>query len=137
MQHVSNRSISRSLLHRSDVLFLSFLSLVYGTGLGACGITNNDQDYICAVSKLLFDSFPAPGGNPNENAICGRKIHATYKGRTVTVTVTDRCEACAVHDLDFSPKAFNDIGDPNEGRLHGMTVSVFHLFSLFKKMIAD
>lgn len=93
----------------------------YGTGLGACGVTNNDQDYICAVSKLLFDTFPAPGGNPNLNEICGRKIHATYKGKTVTVTVTDRCEACAVHDLDFAPAAFDQIGSRDEGRLHGMT----------------
>lgn len=26
-------------------------------GLGACGITNNDNDFICAVSHLLFDAF--------------------------------------------------------------------------------
>jgi len=30
----------------------------YATGLGACGITNNDGQHICAVSHDLFDSFP-------------------------------------------------------------------------------
>jgi hypothetical protein len=30
----------------------------YGTGLGACGITNNDNQLIVAVSKLLFDNYP-------------------------------------------------------------------------------
>ena len=30
----------------------------YGTGLGACGITNNDNQHIAAVSELLFDTYP-------------------------------------------------------------------------------
>lgn len=30
----------------------------YGTGLGSCGITNKDTDYIAAVSHILYDSFP-------------------------------------------------------------------------------
>ena len=30
----------------------------YATGLGACGITNNDSQHIVAVSHLLFDTFP-------------------------------------------------------------------------------
>ena len=30
----------------------------YTTGLGACGITNTDSDYIVAVSHDLFDNYP-------------------------------------------------------------------------------
>lgn len=30
----------------------------YATGLGACGITNTDSDYIAAVSHILYDSYP-------------------------------------------------------------------------------
>ncbi|KAF8609143.1 hypothetical protein BDV93DRAFT_518002 [Ceratobasidium sp. AG-I] len=94
----------------------------YATGLGACGITNKDTDYICAVSQLLFDGFEGyTGGDPNSNPICNKKIKATYKGKSVTVTVTDRCVGCAHNDLDFSPSAFDQLADQALGRLSGMT----------------
>ncbi|CAH7682925.1 RlpA-like double-psi beta-barrel-protein domain-containing protein-containing protein, partial [Phakopsora pachyrhizi] len=93
----------------------------YGTGLGSCGKTDTDTDYICAVSKILYDSFNDMG-NPNNNPVCGKKIRAHYNGNSVVVTVHDRCEACAVHDLDFSPAAFQQLGSKDEGRLHGMQV---------------
>ena len=69
-------------------------------GLGACGITNKDTDYIAAVSHLLFDNFPYvsaviiprhqithcstflsgyKAGNPNNNPMCGRRVIATCK----------------------------------------------------------
>jgi hypothetical protein len=35
-----------------------FSGTFYGTGLGACGITNNDNQHIAAVSHLLFDTYP-------------------------------------------------------------------------------
>jgi expansin (peptidoglycan-binding protein) len=94
----------------------------YATGLGACGITNNDSDYICAVSHLMFDSFPGyQGGNPNNNPICGRRVSATYQGKTITLTITDRCEACKVTDLDLSPTAFSQLADFGVGRIQGVT----------------
>lgn len=94
----------------------------YGTGLGACGITNTDTDYIAAVSKLLFDTYPGYAGvNPNNNPVCGKKIKANYQGKSVTITVTDRCEACKITDLDFSPTAFSQIADQSIGRISGMT----------------
>lgn len=34
------------------------LGTFYATGLGACGITNNDSQDIAAVSYLFYDSFP-------------------------------------------------------------------------------
>jgi hypothetical protein len=94
----------------------------YATGLGACGITNNDGQFIAAASHLLFDNFPGyTGGNPNANPMCGRQVTAHYQGKSVTVTLTDRCEGCAVGDLDFSPAAFNQLADPSAGRISGMT----------------
>ena len=45
----------------------------------------------------------------------------TDEGRSVTVTVTDRCVACATTDLDFSPSAFQQLADLSQGRLYGMT----------------
>jgi len=93
----------------------------YATGLGACGITNSDTDHIIAVSELLFDTYPGATANPNLNPICNRKIKASYQGKSVTVTVTDRCTACAYTDLDFSPSAFDILADESLGRLSGMT----------------
>ncbi|WAQ83869.1 hypothetical protein PtA15_4A318 [Puccinia triticina] len=93
----------------------------YGTGMGACGIVSNDNSMIAAASHLLFDSFPGATANPNMNPICGRKVKATYQGKSVVVEVVDRCTGCALHDLDFSPAAFAQIGPMERGRLHGMT----------------
>lgn len=92
----------------------------YATGLGSCGITNHDTDYIAAVSHILYDSF-AVGANPNNNALCNKKATATYQGKSVTVTITDRCTGCAEFDLDFSPSAFSQLADQSVGRIHGMT----------------
>ncbi|KAH8998968.1 expansin family protein [Lactarius hatsudake] len=90
----------------------------YNPGLGSCGITNSDTDYIAAVSHVLYDSYPGYSGvNPNSNPVCGRKIAATYQGKSVTITATDRCEACAETDLDFSPAAFSQLADISVGRL--------------------
>lgn len=88
----------------------------YDTGLGACGIYNVDTDYIVALSHSLFDNY-TPGGNPNLNTLCGKKINAHYNGKTVQVTVTDRCEGCAYYDLDFSPSAFSQLADQDLGRI--------------------
>ena len=78
--------------------------------------------------------------NPNSNPVCGRKITATCKftftfkphgapskaisssdkGKSVTITVADRCDSCAETDLDFSPTAFSDLADLSVGRLEGV-----------------
>jgi len=91
----------------------------YATGLGACGITNTDSDPICAVSHLLFDTFPGYDGvNPNTNPICGRQITATYGGVSIPLTITDRCTGCQLTDLDMSPSSFDLLADPSVGRIH-------------------
>ncbi|PFH54546.1 hypothetical protein AMATHDRAFT_135159 [Amanita thiersii Skay4041] len=94
----------------------------YATGLGACGITNNDGQHIVAVSHLLFDAFPGYNGiNPNANPVCNKQVRVSYQGKSVTVTITDRCEGCALTDLDFSPSAFNQLASFDVGRISGMT----------------
>jgi len=94
----------------------------FGTGLGACGITNTASQKIVAVSQLLFDTYPGyDGANPNKNPVCGKKITATYGGKSVDVTVTDRCVACAMTDLDFTTSAFDLIADAALGRISDMT----------------
>jgi len=92
----------------------------YATGLGACGITNYDTDYIAAISYITFDSYPGyDGSNPNNNPICGKSAHVCYQGKCVDVTVTDRCAGCyGAYNLDFSPAAFNVLADPSAGRIN-------------------
>jgi expansin (peptidoglycan-binding protein) len=94
----------------------------YDTGLTACGKSFSNSDYIVAVSQLLFDTFPGAGANPNLNPICGKRIRASMPGGgSVEVTVQDRCTGCSLTSLDFTPDAFNHLGDQSQGRLHGMT----------------
>lgn len=110
-----NKTVSIDLLPKSgDATY-------YATGLGACGMVSTDTSMIAAVSHLLFDTFPGATANPNLNPICGRKVIATYQGKSVEVEIVDRCTGCAIYDLDFSPSAFQQIGILDEGRLHGMT----------------
>jgi len=93
----------------------------YSTGLGACGITNNDSQFIAAVSQDFFDTWPGyTGVNPNDNTLCGKQIIASYGGKSVTVALTDRCTACAYGALDFSPAAFDALADPSVGRIHNV-----------------
>jgi len=94
----------------------------YSTGLGACGIVNNDGQDIAAVSHSFFDSYPGySSGNPNENPLCGKTAQVTYGSKTIEVQLTDRCEACAYGDLDFSPHAFNQLDVPAKGRISGIS----------------
>lgn len=94
----------------------------YDVGLGACGGYNTDSDMICAASMLLYDGFDGyTGANPNANPICGKQVAITYGGKTITVTVVDRCVGCAKYDLDLSPTAFSQLADQSQGRLHGAT----------------
>lgn len=87
----------------------------YNTGLGACGVTNLNSDYIVAISHQLFDETNP--GNPNNNPVCGNRIRAYYQGKSIDVTVTDRCGGCAYRDLDFSPAAFSQLAEQSLGRI--------------------
>ncbi|KAI0080105.1 barwin-like endoglucanase, partial [Panus rudis PR-1116 ss-1] len=94
----------------------------YDTGLGACGITNNNGDFIAAIAHDDFDNFPGYDRvNPNHNPICGKKVRATWEGKSVDVVITDRCGGCAPGALDFSPAAFAVLASSDVGRLKGMT----------------
>ncbi|CAG8772810.1 26414_t:CDS:1 [Gigaspora margarita] len=93
----------------------------YDVGLGACGKTNSNSDFICALSRDDFGS--SPGGNSNKNPNCGKQITINCGGKSVDVTVVDLCEGCSAGDADLSPAAFNELAKPSAGRLHGCTWS--------------
>ncbi|KAK6821784.1 RlpA-like double-psi beta-barrel-protein domain-containing protein-containing protein [Apiospora arundinis] len=85
----------------------------YDAGLGACGRTNNNQDSIVA---LPFSYFKA--SNPNQDPMCGKKIKISYKGKSKTVTVVDKCAGCSGNSIDVTPKVFTDlVGGLGAGRV--------------------
>ncbi|KAJ5951919.1 Barwin-related endoglucanase [Penicillium vulpinum] len=89
----------------------------YETGLGACGWYNNGGDYVCAVSRIVFDHANVDG-NPNHNPLCGRRIHIQRGGNGIDVTLVDRCEGCAEFDIDVTRSVFQQLGNLDEGRVH-------------------
>ncbi|KAF2665462.1 hypothetical protein BT63DRAFT_417022 [Microthyrium microscopicum] len=86
----------------------------YAPGLGACGYNNGDGDAVVAISHAIFD--PAtPGGNPNNNPYCGRKVHITTangQGQNYVATVVDRCVSCNPGDLDATTGVWGALGVP-------------------------
>ncbi|RHZ82429.1 hypothetical protein Glove_109g144 [Diversispora epigaea] len=92
----------------------------YNVGLGACGITSNDNDLIFAMPAGMFDQA-TPNGNPNLNPNCGRTAIVSRKvngiTKNVNVTCVDRCVGCKFGDIDLSPAAFNEIACLEEGRV--------------------
>ncbi|KAL4062210.1 RlpA-like double-psi beta-barrel-protein domain-containing protein-containing protein [Scleroderma yunnanense] len=90
----------------------------FNTGLGACGLINENSEHIAAVSNLLFDNYPGyDGGDSDGNPVCGRQVIAYYEGKSTVVTITDSCADCALTDLDFTPTAFSDLADQDIGRI--------------------
>ncbi|KAK3939226.1 RlpA-like double-psi beta-barrel-protein domain-containing protein-containing protein [Diplogelasinospora grovesii] len=90
----------------------------YETGLGACGWWSADSDYIVALDWELFDPH-TPNGNPNNNDLCGRKMRVFANGKSVDVTLVDRCAGCARGDVDLSPAAFQALAPLAVGRMSG------------------
>ncbi|MER8069686.1 RlpA-like double-psi beta-barrel domain-containing protein [Streptomyces sp. NPDC094034] len=86
----------------------------YNTGLGACGWVNDDSQLVVAVSAALYGNYP----NPNNSPVCGKQLRVNGPLGSVTVTVVDRCSGCATNDVDLSPAAFRQVGDPNAGRIN-------------------
>ncbi|KAJ1028156.1 hypothetical protein NDA13_003602 [Ustilago tritici] len=69
------------------------------------------------------NSDSSSSGNPNKNPACGHKIADTYGGKTITVSVADRCVGCAWGDLDFTSTGFSQLADMSQGRLDGLSWS--------------
>ncbi|GAB1730483.1 hypothetical protein NU195Hw_g5967t1 [Hortaea werneckii] len=98
----------------------------YQPGLGACGVTSTEDDFVVALSHVLFDaagSSTDAGGNSNENPLCGKMLRATRYNeeasaqRSVDLRVVDRCTGCEVDDLDTSLKAFERLAPSASGRV--------------------
>lgn len=81
----------------------------YATGLGACGGTNQDSDFIVALNAPQYgNGYPGPE--------CGKQVSISYNGKTTTATIVDKCPGCAYGDLDMSPSLFEFFADKGVGR---------------------
>uniref|UniRef100_A0A8H7Y0E9 Uncharacterized protein n=1 Tax=Psilocybe cubensis TaxID=181762 RepID=A0A8H7Y0E9_PSICU len=84
----------------------------YDVGLGACGKTNVNSDFIVALNSEQFGS-----GYPGTH--CFKPITLTYKGKTATATIMDSCPGCPYGGLDLSRGLFKYFASEDEGIIYG------------------
>ncbi|ETW82098.1 Non-catalytic module family EXPN protein [Heterobasidion irregulare TC 32-1] len=77
----------------------------FAVGLGACGWTNTDSDYIVALASADYGS----------GAHCGKTISVSANGKTHSAQVVDKCPGCSSGDLDMSPALFTTFADESVG----------------------
>lgn len=85
----------------------------YDPGTGnqvACGGFYTPSDRIAALGASDFDG----------RGVCGKTATVSYQGKTTTVRVVDRCEACKDGDIDVTPTAFQELADLSVGRVPGV-----------------
>ncbi|ESK93024.1 expansin family protein [Moniliophthora roreri MCA 2997] len=81
----------------------------YDAGLGACGKTNSNSDFIVALN--------APQWNGGNN--CWKMITISYGGKTAQAQVTDLCPSCDWGMLDLSRGLFDHFASEDLGVIHG------------------
>jgi len=82
---------------------------LYQTGLGACGNTNSNTDFIVALNTQQYGS----GGH------CFDMITISYGGKTSQAQIVDMCPGCPYGGLDFSPSLFDFFASESEGVIYG------------------
>ncbi|SDM89156.1 RlpA-like double-psi beta-barrel domain-containing protein [Allokutzneria albata] len=83
------------------------------SGAGACGDHINARtQLLVAVSDSWFGS-----GDPNNDPICKKKLKVTYGGKSVTVSVKDKCPGCSKAHFDLSEKAFKKLAPLSRGNI--------------------
>ncbi|KAJ7100135.1 RlpA-like double-psi beta-barrel-protein domain-containing protein-containing protein [Mycena belliarum] len=69
----------------------------YLAGLGACGWTNSDSEFVVALTAQQWDN----------GAHCGKEISISWKGKTTNAKIVDECMGCPMGGLDFSQGLFS------------------------------
>ncbi|OMH83762.1 Papain inhibitor [Zancudomyces culisetae] len=86
----------------------------YDVGLGACGITNSNEEFVAAINSPQYGVY----ANPNSAEVCGRCALVNGPNNTsVKVKIVDRCPECASGSLDLSPSAFQQLSPFSAGRI--------------------
>ncbi|CAG8724617.1 13394_t:CDS:1 [Gigaspora margarita] len=88
----------------------------FNTGLGACGISSNDNESVAALSSEIYDKL-VPGGNPNQCTACGKTCKVCFQEKCTDVTIVDRCPNCPNNAIDLSPTAFSKLASQALGRI--------------------
>ncbi|KAI0689120.1 RlpA-like double-psi beta-barrel-protein domain-containing protein-containing protein [Cytidiella melzeri] len=81
----------------------------YETGLGACGKTNSDSDFIVALNSPQYGS----GGH------CFDTITISYGGKSTQAQIVDECPGCPEGGLDLSPGLFSFFASEDAGVIYG------------------
>jgi hypothetical protein len=80
---------------------------------------NQAGSFVTAVKAASFVNVGGDGLlNCDLNSQCHIPLTATvtHGGKSIVVKIVDRCEACAVGDIDLTPKAFAALADMALGR---------------------
>ncbi|QRV95374.1 hypothetical protein RhiJN_23392 [Ceratobasidium sp. AG-Ba] len=115
VSEVTARSINPAGTHTGQLTY-------YEVGLGACGHTNQNFEYVAAIPYELFDNWPGyTVGNPINHPACSRTAEINYMGKTIRVGIVDRCASCALWDLALSPGAYQAFAQLSVGHLSNAT----------------
>lgn len=78
----------------------------FSVGLGACGWTNSDSDFVVAIDSAMYS-----GGSH-----CGKQLSITNTktGQTQSAQAVDECPTCSSNgSLDMSPSLFSALNNGN------------------------
>ncbi|KAF1960148.1 hypothetical protein CC80DRAFT_405363 [Byssothecium circinans] len=95
----------------------------FGGAVGSCGKPIANTDMAVALASDLYgpSTYDVATGNPT-NKWCGQKVAITYKGKTTTATILDRCDGCTNGGFDMSPSLWEAVTGTSTGdRITGMT----------------
>ncbi|WVQ77323.1 hypothetical protein IAR50_007007 [Cryptococcus sp. DSM 104548] len=115
--HFDNRTLverdhydNRTLTPRGETF--TGVGTFYSTGLGACGTTSTDSDYLVALNSAQYGSgYPGPQ--------CFKTITISDGSTSVSgITILDECPTCDYGSLDLSPSLFTRFADEDTGTIH-------------------
>jgi hypothetical protein len=84
----------------------------YEDGLGACGWTNKDSDFVVALNSAQYGS----------GQHCGQRIRIHANGKSAVAMVVDECPGCSPDGLDLSKGLFSHFAPLDEGIISGSWV---------------
>ncbi|TDL28465.1 hypothetical protein BD410DRAFT_893476 [Rickenella mellea] len=81
----------------------------FSPGVGACGGTNTEHDYIVALNAQQY----------GDGSDCWKKITISYGGKTIGAQITDMCPGCGFNGLDLSTALFEALAPISKGVIFG------------------
>jgi expansin (peptidoglycan-binding protein) len=81
----------------------------YNDGLGACGWTSKDSDFVVALNSAQYGS----------GQYCGRRIEIHANGKSAIAEIVDECPGCSADGLDLSNGLFRHFAHTEDGVITG------------------